>query len=285
MSRAIASIAVLALACATASPVAAQGGRLDKLHGVGRIEKDLDYVADTDYAEQKDRLDVYSPAAGQNHPVVIFFHGGGLMNGNKDGSEHVGQSLAAAGIVAVVPNYRLSPGVAHPAHVKDAAAAVAWTSKHIASHGGDPSRIYLSGHSAGAYLAALLGTDERYLGEVEMSVSDLAGIAPISGFFYVDRVAPDRPKTVWGTEAAVWREASPAHYLSADAPPFLFLYADGDDAWRRGQNEESARALRDLGHESVEAIQIEDRDHTGIWQRIAPRDPTLETLVAFVTGS
>ena len=99
---------------------------------------------------------------------------------------------------------------------------------------------------------------------------------PISGFFYVDLVAPDRPKDVWGEEMSVWKDSSPATYVRSDAPPLLFLYADGDAPWRRQQNEDIAKALVEKGHSAVDTIQIADRDHADIWRSMAVGDDTLD---------
>lgn len=247
-----------------------------------KIVKDLDYVEGRDYAENKDKLDLYLPEGQSNFPVLVFFHGGGLMRGDKEGSENVGMALAGAGVGAAVANYRLSPNVAHPEHAEDAARAIAWVHANIEDHGGNPEKIFISGHSAGGYLSALLALDPRYLKAEGLSPSSLAGSMPIAGFFYVDEIAPDRPKDVWGEKTATWKEASPSQYLSADAPPLLFLYADGDDPWRREQNERIASALAKKGHGDVKAKQIDDRDHGGIHGKIAPGDTTLDAMLAFI---
>jgi acetyl esterase/lipase len=242
-----------------------------------RVVKDVDYVDEQEYENGKDRVDLYFPQGATNVPVVVFFHGGGLRQGDKSESEHVGRALAGKGIGAVIANYRLSPSVAHPAHAEDAARSVAWVRRNIKEYGGNPGKVFLSGHSAGAYLVSLISTDARYLKAQGLSTKDVAGVVPISGFFWVEKVAPDRPKDVWGADPKLWPEASPAKYVSAGAPPTLFLYADGDDEWRRQQNEEMAEAMK------AEAVQIADRDHLGIFTRLAPEDPALESMVAFIT--
>jgi acetyl esterase/lipase len=187
--------------------------------------------------------------------------------------------------VTAVVNYRLSPAVSHPAHIEDAAASFAWVKRHIAEYGGDPDRAFVVGHSAGAYLAALLATDERYLASHKLSLRDIRGAAPISAFFYVERpgVAPDRPKTVWGTDERVWVDASPAHHLRAGLPPVLLLYADGDEPWRRQQNVDMAKALRQAGSPAADVVEIPDRTHSSIARRLSEAgDPTAERIIAFV---
>lgn len=163
---------------------------------------DVDYLPEADYADHKDRLDIYLPLGATKTPVVVYFHGGGLLYGDKSLGQVVAKRLLAHGIGLVSANYRLSPGVMHPAHVEDAAAATAWVFKNIADYGGDPQQLYVSGHSAGAYLAALLALDPQHLGRHQMSPGDIRGAIPISPFLYVEETARDRPKTVWGGSAA-----------------------------------------------------------------------------------
>jgi acetyl esterase/lipase len=253
-----------------------------------RVVRDVPYLSAARYADDKDKLDLYVPEGGMAHPAIVWIHGGALQEGDKHGQEAQGRRLAAAGIATAVVNYRLSPGVAHPAHIQDVAASFAWVKRHIADYGGDPERLFVVGHSAGAYLAALLGTDETYLATHGLSIRDIRGVAPVSGFFWVERtgVAPDRPKTVWGTDPEAWVAASPAHHLRAGLPPMLLIYADGDEAWRRQQNEEMGKALKAAGNLKVEVVQIAGRSHISIWEKLAQEgDPTSERIIAFVKAT
>jgi len=117
----------------------------------------------------RQRLDVYMPTAGvpragsHGRPVVVFFYGGSWQNGSRSSYLFVGAALASRGFVAVVPDYRTWPDTAFPGFVDDAATAVRWARDHAAEFGGDPSRIFLMGHSAGAHIVMLLATDGRYL--------------------------------------------------------------------------------------------------------------------------
>jgi acetyl esterase/lipase len=250
-----------------------------------RVVSDVDYVAGAEYPDKKDRLDIYVPQSAATAPVIVSFYGGGLRQGDKSGHVKVGERFAQAGYVTVVANYRLSPSVMHPAHVQDAAAAVAWVKKNIARHNGDPDRIFVIGHSAGAYLAALLATDARYLSAHGLTPGDVRGYAPVSAFFYVNRpgVAPDRPKDVWGIDANVWIDASPGAHIAAGAPPMLLLYADGDDDWRRNQQGEFAGALRIKGNRDVEVKMIAKRTHNSIWSEMmaSADDETTRAILEF----
>jgi acetyl esterase/lipase len=270
-----------ALLIAAAAPLHAQAPP-----GAGiTVTTDLDYVPTAEYAARKDRLDVYAPAGAKGAPVVVSIHGGALREGDKSKEAFVGDLLAKAGFVAVVINYRLSPGVMHPAHVEDAAHAVAWARTNAARYGGDPQKLFVIGHSAGAYLAALLTTDPQYLARYQMSAKDLKGVVPVSAFFYVERagVAPDRPKDVWGTDAAVWKSASPAAYLRKDAPPMLLLYADGDADWRRQQQADFQADMKKTGASAIETRMITGRDHSSIWGRMKhANDETAAAIIAFI---
>ena len=251
-----------------------------------RVVRDVVYLQGASYSDNKDKVDLYLPEGRTNVPVIVSYYGGALMAGDKSEHAFVGQRFASAGFATVVVNYRLSPGVAHPEHIKDAAASFAWVKRHIAEYGGNPDRIFVIGHSAGAYLVALLSTDERYLVAHKLSLRDIRGAVPVSAFYWVERtgVAPDRDKSVWGTDQKVWVDASPAHHLHAGVPPVLILYADGDEDWRRQQNIEVAQAIKAAGSANVSVAMIKGRTHNSIWSEIgADRDEVAERIIKFVS--
>ena len=257
-----------------------------------RVVKDIAYRASIPGQDGKDRLDLYLPQGKMAvpAPVIVWYYGGALQAGDKSDATEVGAAarFAAAGIATAVVNYRLSPGVSHPAHIEDAAASFAWVKRHIADYGGDPNQVFLVGHSAGAYLLALLATDERYLAVHGLSARDIRGIVPVSAFFWVERtgVAPDRPKTVWGSDEKVWADASPAHHLRAGLPPMQILYADGDEPWRRQQNEEFEREVRKAGNARVGIVRISGRTHMSILGHLKDDDdPASKNIIAFVNGT
>lgn len=205
------------------------------------------------------------------------------MFGDKTLAAHVGQRLAAAGIVTVAPNHRFSPAVQHPAHVEDAATAVAWTVANAQSFGADPRRLILAGHSSGDYLAALLATDGRWLAAAGVGRQHLRGVAPISGFFHVPRLAPGRPKSVWGEDPEAWEQASPAAQVDAEVAPMLLLYADGDDDDRKAENVDFAQALRAAGATDPRLIEVRRRDHRTIFHALnLPDDPAMAALLDFI---
>jgi acetyl esterase/lipase len=249
------------------------------------VVRGLDYVAGAEYPDGKDRLDLYIPEGVKNAPVIFSVHGGLLSIGDRSEETFVGQRFAAAGYLTVVISYRLSPAYAHPAHIEDTAAAFAWVKRNIRQHGGDPDRIAVIGHSAGAYLGMLLVTDRRYLAAHKLTPRDVAGVVPVSGFFWVEKtgVAPDRPKYVWGNEQKAWVDASPAHHIHRDLPPVLFIDTDGDEDWRQEQNRAMAAALRAAGNKDVILQQVKGRTHMSVWTEMldGESEETSSLILAF----
>ena len=158
-----------------------------------KLIKDIPYKDDvvslTPYEQERCKLDIAIPAEGKGFATFVWFYGGGLKNGNKDmPNEHatdIAMSFAKGGVATVTPNYRLSPKAKYPAYVNDAAAAFAWTVKHIAEYGGDPHKVFIGGHSAGGYLALLVGFDPERLKPHGLNLGSVAGIAQDFGNFLV----------------------------------------------------------------------------------------------------
>lgn len=248
-----------------------------------RVLRDLAYVPGPAVGPRQ-RLDLYLPE-GQPGPVPVLISapGGGLVEGDKANDAPIGQRFAQAGFATAVINYRLSPAVAHPAHVEDLASAVAWVRRSIAQHGGDPERLFLTGHSAGAYLATLLVTDSSYLAALGSNIQQIRGLVAVSGFYHVERIAPERDKRIWGESADAWRAASPRSHLHNRLPPALFVHADGDDDARRAENLDIAETARRAGNARVESVRIADRDHRSLWKRIVEaNDPLAERILGFL---
>ena len=157
------------------------------------------------YAEgQRHELDVYAPnQGGTSAPVVVFFYGGGWETGDRAMYRFLGASLAARGVVVVIPDYRLHPAVRFPAFMDDGAAAVAWAHMNAARFGGDPSRLFLMGHSAGAQIAALLALDPEYLRAAGLTPEhDVCGVIGLAGPYDFLPDASAEVKAVFGPEEA-----------------------------------------------------------------------------------
>ena len=165
----------------------------------------------------KQIVQVYTPDSCRNVscPVVLWVHGGGWRNGDMTGraAAPLFNSWTNQGIVMVGVNYRLSPEVVHPAHVEDVAAAINWTHKNIVKYGGDPQRISLLGHSAGAHLVALVATNPTYLAAYGLSPANLKNVFPIDTASF--DLTDSRPlvgkmiEDAFGTDPDILREASP----------------------------------------------------------------------------
>jgi acetyl esterase/lipase len=146
-----------------------------------KIERDIPYVESADPLQ---KLDVYAPPGAKNFPVVVWIHGGGWQAGDKADVAVKPQAFAKKSFVFVSVNYRLEPKVVMGDLVRDVAKSVGWIHVHIAEHGGDPQRLFIMGHSAGAQLAALLCTDERYFQELGFSLGAVKGCVPVDGDTY-----------------------------------------------------------------------------------------------------
>lgn len=171
-------------------------------------------------------LDIYKPRdAAPGAPVVVFFYGGSWEMGTREQYRFVGSRLAQTGVVTVVADYRTWPAAGFPAFMGDAAHAVRWTRDHAAEYGGDPKRLFIAGHSAGAQIAALLGTDARYLNAVDLRPQDLSGVIGLSGPY--DFVISGKLEEIFGPRGQ-WPDAMALRFVDGDEPPFLLIHGDGD---------------------------------------------------------
>ena len=196
-------------------------------------------------------LDVYMPAANSpqsgshGRPIVVFFYGGSWQSGSRDSYLFVGAALASRGFVAVVPDYRTWPETTFPGFVDDAAAAVRWARDHAAEFGGDPSRIFLMGHSAGAHIVMLLATDGRYLAAQQMSKRDLSGVIGLAGPY---DFLPLHDATLEEIFPPALRAASqPINFVEGDEPPVFLAAGERDTTVDPGNTDRFAARLRAAG--------------------------------------
>jgi acetyl esterase/lipase len=232
------------------------------------------------------KLDIYRPArAAGAAPVVVFFYGGNWSSGERADYAFVGRALASRGMVVVIPDYRLYPEVKYPDFLDDAAQAVAWTAQHIGAYGGDPARLFVMGHSAGAYNAAMMALDASRLRRRGMDPARLAGWIGLAGPY--DFIPIDNPtaKLVFpypATPAA----SQPVNHLGGAAVPALLIAARKDSLVNPQRNTGGmAAALRARGVPVTE-IYHDGVSHTTLVGSLAAPlrllAPTLDEVEKFV---
>ena len=238
-------------------------------------------------------LDIHAPKTAKGLPVVVYVHGGYWKAGDKSQTGHLPEFFCQRGFVFVSVNYRLAPAVKHPVIIQDVARAVAWVHDHVAEHGGDPSQIFLTGHSAGAQLVALLGTDATRLGEHGKPLSILRAVIPldsaamdIRSVAANDRRADSPYRAAFGDDPADWADASPIVHAETTRPlpPFQIVVAYGPalDNKKSGVNAFAA-TLRKVGTraEVVDASSL--REHQSlITQFGTPGDRVSATVLEFI---
>ncbi len=208
------------------------------------------YATETDIAfgdAERQRLDLYLPTdPSTDGTVVIFFYGGSWKRGDREDYRFMGEAFASQGYVTVVPDYRLYPEVTFPAFVEDGADAVAWVHRTIALHGGNPDRIVLAGHSAGAHIAALPALDRRYLRDVEVPASAIKGLIGLAGPYAFDPRRYRSTRPIFASAADPF-DTRPINFVRSDAPPALLLHGQADTVVRPSNSQSLALALRSSG--------------------------------------
>ena len=254
--RELTAALVLASAFAMATPSQAQ-------EPTYTFDRDIAYWGDAapdDYAAEMCKLDVYHPEGGEGFPTVIFLHAGGLTGGER----FTPGELRNSGMAIVAVDYRLSPKATSPAYLEDAAAATAWTLDNIERYGGDPDRVYISGASAGGYLAAMIGLDDRWLTAHDHDPGELAGILSLSGHM-INHFTVRGEKGIPGTTPVV-DEMAPLYHVKADAPKLVLITGDRD-LELLGRYEETAymwRMMTVAGHEDTSLYELGGFDHGGM---------------------
>ena len=254
-----------------------------------KVVKDVAYKDDvvslTPYEQERCKLDLTVPVGRKGFATYVWLYGGGLKNGAKDlRSEYcaeIRESLAQGGVAVVTPDYRLSPKAKYPAYVDDAAAAFAWTVKHIAEHGGDPRKVFIGGHSAGGYLALLVGMDPERLKPHGLSLGSVAGIAQVSGQVLTHyTVREERGQARYGITSD---EAAPAFYIRKSLPPILTIYAQNDMLSRAEENMFFVTTLKAAGHTENYSLRVDDRDHATVGHGLRNlEDPARLAILNFI---
>jgi acetyl esterase/lipase len=237
----------------------------------------------------RQRLDVYQPASPvRQAPLVVFFYGGNWSSGERADYRFVGEALASSGIVAMVADYRLSPAFRYPVFVQDSARAVAWALQHAADYEADPAKVFVMGHSAGAYNAAMVALDSRWLAAEGLTPARLAGWIGLAGpydflpiFEPLTRVAFNWPATP--------ADSQPLMHASAASPRALLL-APAEDRLVNPQRSTVALAQRlKASGVAVQSELFDSVSHVTLLAAMATvlrgRAPVLERVQAFVKAT
>jgi acetyl esterase/lipase len=233
----------------------------------------------------RERLDIYAPRRAGSYPVVVFFYGGSWEEGDRGAYRFVGTALAERGIVTVIPDYRVYPEVRFPGFLEDGAQAVRWVRDSIADYGGDPGRIVVAGHSAGAHIAAMLALDPQWLRQAGLDPRDLSGLVGLAGPYDFLPLRSETLKTIFGPEQT--RDSTqPINFASAAAPPSLLIAGAKDTVVDPGNTTRLAARLREVGA-SVEAYLYPGVGHAGLvgafGKPIRGIAPVLRETAAFVS--
>ncbi len=288
----IGAAAVLAFAgCQSALYVALQFVYDEAPLPADQVVRDVSYwtAQAPDPAPEKHRLNLFLPdGAAEPWPTVIFVHGGGWTEGDKDLTvgyrdvyNNIGRFFAARGIGAAVVNYGLLPEVDWPAQIEDVARAVAFVHERIGRYGGDPGALFLMGHSAGAQLAARVALDTAALAPFGVPEEAICGVISVSGAAldltdektYALSDDPAYYARRFGTQPGWQAAASPIRFARPDAPPFLILFAGGESQALQRQSWLLNAALQEAGAAS-EVVVVPGMSHTRIVLALSRDDRT-----------
>lgn len=241
---------------------------------------------DIAYGENpRQSLDIYIPDGATHAPVIVFYYGGSWQFGTKNDYRFLGQAFAEKGFITAVVDYRLYPEVKFPEFIEDGARAFAYIQAHAAQWGGDPSRVYVAGHSAGAYIAMKVGGDPTYLANAGGRRSDVRGIIGIAGPYDFLPFTDDAIKAIFST--APDAATQPINHLTAPMPPVFLATGEDDDVVDPRNSARVEAKLKSMGS-TVEMHRYPDTDHIDIMlslaQRFRSRTSLLEDMAHFVNA-
>lgn len=238
---------------------------------------DIPYTNKTDaYAKERLKLDIHYDEEGKNLPVIVWFHGGGLTQGEKE----MPKKLKDKGFVVVGVNYRLLPNVSIDKTLDDAAESLAWVTKNIGKYGGDSKKIVVSGHSAGGYITLMLALDRKWLTRYGIDANDMAGYVPFSGqaishYSYRKMLGIDNLQPTID-------EYAPLFWVRKDCPPMELIVGDRE-LELFGRYEENAylwRMMKLIGNTTTNIYELDGHDHGGM---VDPGFNILERFVRNIT--
>ena len=226
------------------------------------LKENIHYYSDSintldSYINERCVLDMYYPKNTKGFATIVWIHGGGLTGFQKE----IPEALKNKGVAIIGINYRLSPKVKAPAYIEDAAAAVAWAFNTIEKYGGNSNLIFVSGHSAGGYLASMVGLDKKYLAVHHIDANKIAGIIPFSGHA-ITHFTIREERGIAGTQAII-DDLAPLFHVRKDAPPLLLITGDRE-LELLGRYEENAylmRMMKVVGHTKTKLYELDGYDH------------------------
>lgn len=228
------------------------------------LKENISYISSDEkdeYRRERCKLDIYYPEGETDYPTIIWFHGGGLEGGEKG----IPLELKKKGVAVVAVNYRLSPKAKNPAYTEDASESVAWVFNHIASYGGNMNKIFVSGHSAGGYLALMLALDKSYLQKLGIDADKIKGVIPISG--QTNTHYTIKKERGLSFDIPYMDEYAPITHARKDAPPILLITGDRDMELpaRYEENAHLDAILRTVGHKDVKLYELQGFDHGNVY--------------------
>jgi acetyl esterase/lipase len=228
-----------------------------------RVERAIPYGP-----EARHRMDLYLPKnKTESAPAVLFFYGGGFISGNKCEYRFVGQAFASLGIIVGIADYGLFPDHRFPEFVEDGAKAAAFLHKTLPDYGGDPSRLFVAGHSAGAYIAVMLASNPDFLSGAGADQSILAGAIGVAGPYDFLPITNTTRIEIFGGPDRV--ETQPIHFIEGERPPMLLLTGDRDVNIFPHNTHNMAARMREEGND-VQAIVYPGIEHFRIILALAP---------------
>lgn len=243
------------------------------------VAKDYMVFPDIAYGEHpRQRLDIYSPGVtNAQTPVVVFFHGGEWQTGSKADLPFIGRSFARAGVMFLVPNYRLYPDAVFPEFIEDSAMAVSYAWRELRTDGGSPRPLFVAGHSAGAYNAAMVALDQRYLAALGVPSGAINGVIGLAGQYDAtlcksERCAGIFPESVRAQSAAI-------DFMDGEDPPILFVASVSDEEIPMDHIVEVA-ATAERGGIDVTTLVVSGVSHRKVLSELLDANSVVRTSIA-----
>jgi len=249
--------------------ISAQSFEYKRSNAISYLDSTVENVSE--YQKKMSLLDVYYPNTTEKVPVIVWFHGGGLTGGARE----IPEALKNKGYIIVGVGYQLAPNVKAEVCITDAAAAIAWVFKNIKAYNGDLNSIFISGHSAGGYLALMTVMNQELLKKHNIDSNKVAGLVPFSGHT-ITHFTIRSERGIAGEQAIVDAYA-PLYYVRKDAPPTLLITGDRE-LEMLGRYEENAyfyRMMKVTGHEDIRLYEMDGYGHN-------MADPAYPLLLNFV---